>query len=299
MHVLLLLASLAALQGQGDASALAERLAGMTAVTGLEQQVVDSLLAIVPSARRDRAGSAVVTLGSGAPHRLIVCPVDEPGYVVGGVRDDGYLTLRRVGVPTSALFDQWLEAHRVTVWTKRGPVPGVVAVPSTHLARGRRGVFDEVFTVDDALVELGAASSTELAGLGVHVIDPVALTKHPQRYGHGLLAAPMAARRAACAALAAALHEAPRVRGTVVAVFAVESEIRHRGLLTARHISGPFAATLLVGYGVPNRLLDSGFGAVERASLDARYAGTPVETVRLADVTALEQRIRVWMGGGQ
>ena len=41
---------------------------------------------LLPGAMRDRSGSAVLVLGSGAPRRLVACPLDEPGWVVGGVR---------------------------------------------------------------------------------------------------------------------------------------------------------------------------------------------------------------------
>lgn len=74
---------------------LAVRLASMTAVTGYEQAMIDSLVALVPGSARDRAGNAVLVLGSGDRRRLVACPVSEPGFVVGQVRDDGWLTLRR------------------------------------------------------------------------------------------------------------------------------------------------------------------------------------------------------------
>ena len=96
-----LLASMAGagrLSGQSggtDLPGLATRLAAMTAVTGYEQRLVDSIVALLPGATRDRAGNAVIILGSGARRRLVACPVSEPGFVVGRVRDDGWLTLRR------------------------------------------------------------------------------------------------------------------------------------------------------------------------------------------------------------
>ena len=41
---------------------LASRLAAMTAVTGYEQRMIDSLVALMPGAVRDRAGNAVWSL---------------------------------------------------------------------------------------------------------------------------------------------------------------------------------------------------------------------------------------------
>src|SRR5689334_17439260 len=120
----------------------------------------DDRLAPRPAAgsTRDRAGNVTLTLGQGAPKRLLQCPLDEVGYVVGNITADGYVLLRRVGARTAyPLLDQLLEGHRVTVFGTKGAVPGVVAVKSTHLTRGRvaPGVSDPVFTVDNAYVDVG------------------------------------------------------------------------------------------------------------------------------------------------
>src|SRR5437870_3940959 len=130
------------LSAQGDVDRLALRFASMTAVTGLEQAMVDSLRALFPGSTRDHVGNVTLTLGQGSPKRLFTCPLDEVGYVVGNILPDGFLLLRRVGGggagrTASPLFDQQLEGHRVTVFGARGAVPGVGAVKSTHLARGR------------------------------------------------------------------------------------------------------------------------------------------------------------------
>src|SRR2546423_7813471 len=216
-----LLAALPAyrLSAQSDVDRLAVRLASMTAVTGLEQAMTDSLLALLPGSARDRAGNVTLTLGQGAPKRLLQCPLDEVGYVVGNVTADGYVLLRRVGTrATYPLFDQLLEGHRVTVFGSKGAVPGVVAVKSTHLTRGRvaSGAPDPAFTVDNAYVDVGAASAAEARALGVEVLAPVSLTKQPLPYGDRLLAAPGAGPRAACASLVAAVQAKPRGKGAVV-----------------------------------------------------------------------------------
>src|SRR5437870_12977109 len=85
------------LSAQGDVDRLALRFASMTAVTGLEQAMVDSLRALFPGSTRDQAGNVTLTLGQGSPKRLFTCPLDEVGYVVGNILPDGFLLLRRVG----------------------------------------------------------------------------------------------------------------------------------------------------------------------------------------------------------
>src|SRR5256712_4159806 len=82
---------------QGDLDRLALRFASMTAVTGLEQAMVDSLRALFPGSTRDHVGNVTLTLGQGSPKRLFTCPLDEVGYVVGNILPDGFLLLRRGG----------------------------------------------------------------------------------------------------------------------------------------------------------------------------------------------------------
>ena len=245
--LLLLLPTLVAAQVD-DSARVAERFIRMTAVTGFERAALDSVQALIPGARRDRAGNVVVDRGSG-PATLIVCPFDEVGYVVGGIRDDGWLTLRRVGARApNAIWDQSHEGQRVTVWGDRGALPAVVGVRSTHLQRGR-STNDAPFTVDDAVVDIGASNAAEARAAGVDLLAPVARTKTVTRYGTGLMAGPNAGRRSACAALAEAATTAPGA-GRVVIAFTVEQELGQRGLRTLANIGGPFERTIFVD-GVP------------------------------------------------
>ncbi|HEY6784396.1 MAG TPA: hypothetical protein VI159_05560 [Gemmatimonadales bacterium] len=276
--VILLLATPLSLQSQSLES-LTLRFAGFTAISGYEQAVTDSWLTLFPGATRDRLGDVSITLGSGSPKRLVSCPLDEAGYVVGGITSEGYLTLRREGRIASPLFEQQLEGHRVTVFGVSGPVPGVVGVRSVHLTRGR--VPNETpFTVDDAYVDIGAASAADAAALGVRLLSPVALARRPHRYGEGV-AAPAAGRHAACAALASVLLSHPKVTGSLVVSFTVQGlQAGDPGLSAVIALKGPFADTLT-------------------ATLPVKYRDTMAETVMMADVQALEQRLAQWMGGAK
>ena len=233
---------------------LAVRFAGMTAITGYEQAMTDTLLTLLPGSSRDRAGNVTLTLGRGTPQRLASCPLDEIGYVVGNVTDDGYLLLRRVG-----------GGQRLSpLFTRNRPQGG-----------------DAPFTVDNAYVDVGATSREGVAALGLGTLSPLSLTKRPQRYGErdALLAAPVAGRRAACAALAAAALAKPRVRGTVVIAFTVQSLYAvNAGLNTVKNLQGPFDET-------------------REVTLPVKFADTAVETVALSDAAALVQDLVQWIGG--
>ena len=303
-------AAKAAAQELESPESIGIRLSQIVAVTGYEQALVDTILRHLPGGERDRAGNARLRLGNGVAKRLVVCPLDEPGYVVGRVREDGYLTLRRVG-KGSPLFDQQLEGHRV--WIRGSQlVPGVVAVRSVHLTRGRTAPSEAAFTVDDAYVDVGAESPTEVAALGVGVLAPVTLPKLVHGYGAGLLAAPVIGRRMACAALLMAARKSgsgANLPQAVMVAFVVEQELSERGLGTLANQWGPFDETLIVDgrSGPRGKLLQEpdsetsarwpGLGRVTRWSLPVSYEGTAVETVWLTDAEDLHQALVRWIGG--
>ena len=258
---------------------LAVRLAGMSAVSGYEQAVGDSLAAWLNGSTRDAAGNVILVLGQGAPRRLLACAIDEVGYAVGGITPEGYLTLRRVGRAPTPLFDQQLEGERVTVFGVHGPVPGVVAVRSIHLTRDRTTPPDPPFTVDDAFVDIGARDRRDVGALGVGVLAPVTRTKQPILYGTGWLAAPVAGRRSVCAAVLVAARSATRIKGTVVVALTVQSVYGQRaGLRAVETLRGPFTE-------------------VNEPTLPVRFADTAVETVSLASVATLERSLESWLRG--
>jgi putative aminopeptidase FrvX len=293
---------------------LAARLSGMTAVTGYEQPMIDSLLGLLPGAARDRAGNAVLVLGSGSRRRLVACPVSEQGFVVGGVRDDGWLTLRRSAGKAAPMLEAQLEGQRVTVFGRQGPRPGVVAVRSIHLTRGRSGAGEGAFTVDSAYVDIGATSSADVAAAGIGVLSPVALTKRPQRYGSDRIAAPVAGRRTACAALVLAARDAAAGQGmvpreeSVIVAFIVEQDLSARGLATLAAQRGPFTETVLLdaGDGALGSLRQSensevvsqrpGLGVFQPWTIGVRYVGSAVETASLGGADSLRAALRRWIG---
>ena len=109
-------------------------------VSGYEQQLTEKIRAKVAAFHPvvDNLGDVIVTIGSGAPHRLIVTPIDEPGFVVSGITDDGYLRLQRLPQAGNLppIFNALYSAQPVKIRTASGKwIDGVVAGISVHLHR--------------------------------------------------------------------------------------------------------------------------------------------------------------------
>src|SRR5262245_57045378 len=84
------------------------------AVTGHEQAlaalIVDQLKQRGLDPKVDAMSNLTVTIGSGKPHRLLVANLDEPGFIVSGITDEGYLRIQRIGTSKPfAYFDQYFE----------------------------------------------------------------------------------------------------------------------------------------------------------------------------------------------
>src|SRR5271157_1478169 len=96
-------------------------LQAIPAVSGHEEKltaiIAEKLKALSPSS--DSAGNVYVTFGSGTPHRLIATAIDEPGYVVSEITEDGYLRVQRLPQASPyAAFDSLQFAQPVWVMTR-------------------------------------------------------------------------------------------------------------------------------------------------------------------------------------
>ena len=147
------------------------------AIPGYEDPLVSMIAAQLAAfhPRKDAMGDVLVQVGSGAPHRLIVAPMDEPGFVVSQITEEGYLRVQRLpqsGVPLH--FNQLHTAQAVRVRTSGGRlIDGVVAGTSIHLSPGRNNPAD-LDDLDNFYVDIGAASRAEAMKAGVELLDPIA-----------------------------------------------------------------------------------------------------------------------------
>ena len=193
----LLLLTAASLFAQDDLCALAS----LHAASGREQAASDYVQQRLDErVEVDNTGSVSITFGSGAPHTLLIAGLDEPGYIVSGITEEGYLRLERLVDPAPHYqFDTFFQGWPVRVTTQdRTSVTGVMAAPSVHFdsnASAGRGV-------ENLFVDLGAAGREEVRAAGVSVLDAMTLEKQCVTLGERAEAtAPWISSRAGAAIL--------------------------------------------------------------------------------------------------
>jgi putative aminopeptidase FrvX len=206
------------------------------AVSGYEKQLADKIRTALKNYHpiTDNLGDVIVTIGSGAPHRLIVTPLDEPGLVVSEITPDGYLRVQRLpqggGLPP--IFNEMYSAQPVKVGIASGKwIDGVVAGLSVHLQGGRTDA-PKAADLENLYVDIGATSAAEVLKAGVDILNPIAINRTLMKLGDKEMAGASMGDRFGAAALLEVLAQvdSAKVPGTLTVAFVVQQRTGARGL---------------------------------------------------------------------
>jgi len=257
------------------------------AVSGYEQNLAGEIRKKLKgfSPHTDNLGNVYVTLGSGSPSRLIVTPMDEPGYVVSEITSDGFLRVQRLPqVPPNAVFDLLHAAQPVGVITRDGKrVNGVFAGLSVHLQPQRQNAPKMVHP-DEMFIDIGATTREQVRNAGVDILDPVSLNHAGYPVGSDEYTAPGIGDHFGCAALVNLLTASQpgkaKWSGTVTIAFTTEQWTGGRGLERLLHEIHP-DEMIYVGRLLPAR----GSAASSAASENRSVPGHGI-LLGLADPTA-------------
>ena len=300
-HCIIAILSLSALLAPAFAVAEDARLAELIraqGVSGFEREVRDRIAGLLPSWAKpkvDEAGNLVLTMGQGQPHLLVVTSVDEDGYLVSGITDDGFLRLTRVSTGASfRLFDQFVYGQPVVIrtagvgGTPARDVPGVSVTASSHLQRGR-DASTAIKGLDDVFVDVGASTKADVEALGVRLLDTVGLRERVQTLAGGRTAGVAAQARANALALVKLVVGAgptqPAVTGTITVAWAAQGLFGDRGLARLAQSVKP-DRVLLLARGTGARAMDArgAIGRLGAGPVIPEGNGALAETARQAGV---------------
>lgn len=194
--------------------------------------------------RTDRLGNLIATLDGDpdAPSVMLFTHMDQLGFVVRRIEDDGYIRVERLGgVPERALASQ-----AVLLCVGEGhDREGIIANKSHHATSQ-----DEKYRVvpyQDLYIDAGFESRVEAEAAGVQIGTPVVYRPNVIELSATRMAGTAIDDRAGCAVIvevARALAEID-ARPTVHLVFTVQEEFNLRGALPAAQVLKPDIAIQL------------------------------------------------------
>src|SRR5829696_4918133 len=211
--------------GIPEAERILAQLVQSYGVSGMEAPVRAAVQRLLPpgtNPQTDTAGNLWVTLGKGAPAVVFIAHLDEIGFRVTGIRDDGSLDLTPVG----GLFPSLWEGKPALVHTRRATVPGV------FLPRDSTSSPDPVRTPPhDLRADVGTGSREATAALGIEVGNTLTMPKEFVRLANTRATARSFDDRVGSAAQVLALRhlDRARLRHTVIFVWSVREEIGLEG----------------------------------------------------------------------
>ena len=205
-----------------DAEAILGPLVESYGVSGMEAPVRDAVLRFLPAWARpetDSAGNLWVRVGEGEPAVVFIAHLDEIGFRITAIGEDGVADLEQEGGFYTSLF----EGRPALVHTGSRSVPGVF-LPRAPSAESRH-------TPPPLRLDLGVGSRGAVDALGVRVGSTVTMPKSYQRLAGTRATGRSFDDRVGCTALLLALGrlDPHRVHHQVIFVFSVREEIGLEG----------------------------------------------------------------------
>ena len=205
------------------------RLSRATGVSGAEEGIaraIEAELDGIAGCRRTPLGCVIATVGAGrGPKVMTASHMDEVGFIVTHIEEDGFLRVAQVGGIDRKLY----ASACVTVHTAQGDLPGVIASVPPHLRREEK----ELPAADAVAVDLGL--SGEEARAAVQPGDRLTPDVPPAVLLDGSVSAKALDDRACCAAVILAAKELAALSLPLELdfVFTTMEEVGSQGAVTA------------------------------------------------------------------
>ena len=204
-------------------------------LSGHEDRVRRAIRERLPTgvdARSDRLGNLIVSFpgDADAPSVMLFTHMDQLGFVVRRIGDDGLIAVERLGgVPERALA-----AQPVLMCVGVGAdVPGIIANKSHHATTGDEKY--QVVRAPDLRIDTGHGSKAAVEAAGIRIGTPVVYRPHVMDMAGDRIAGTSVDDRAGCAVLLEVARDLAAREGgpTVHVVFSVQEEFNLRGALVA------------------------------------------------------------------
>lgn len=227
---------------------LLRRLTEAHSVSGFEDEVREIFRGVLKGQGRmgtDRQGSVYCeSENEEGPRVLVAGHMDEVGFRVQAVTQQGYLTF----VPVGGWWGHNLLAQRVEVKTRTGSkITGIVASKPPHfLSAAER---EKVQSLDAMFIDIAASSAEEVTSWGIRIGDPIAPVSQftaSQKEGR-YFAKAFDNRVGMGGAIEVGRDLLPSAKGRLIVAGTVQEEVGLRGSRTLGNLLAPEVAIVLEG----------------------------------------------------
>ena len=208
------------------------KLDAVRGISGYEEEVAElmhaELAPLSDEQTSDPLGNHYFTKrgAKGAPVLMLCAHMDEIGFLVQHIEDEGFVRLAGVGYHDDRMLtDQVLEVQGAN-----GPVIGVVGTKPAHVISAEEA--SKAIPLREMFLDLGTADRDATEALGVRVGDPVTFARTGmQLNGTRVFTGKSVDDRAGCAVMIETMRRlrSARFKATVVAVASVMEEVGLRG----------------------------------------------------------------------
>jgi endoglucanase len=215
------------------------RLLNTPSPSGYEQKIQEVVRDYVSSfstnVTTDVHGNVIVGKNCDATPRLMLAGhCDQIGMLVSYIDDSGFIYAQTIG----GWDPQQLIGQRMSIWTKGGAVPAVIARKPIHLLNDQER--KQVVKLDEMWLDIGAKAKDEAAEV-VRVGDPITLELGYQEMRNHLANAPGMDDKTGLWIVIEALRRTSesQLKCALFAVSTVQEEIGLRGAKTSAHEIDP------------------------------------------------------------
>ena len=196
--------------------------------SALQELVRDYVSDFADEIRTDLHGNVIVVKNPDSPLRVMLAGhCDQIGLIVQHVDDNGFLYIQPIG----GWDPEVLIGQRMTVWTKGGPVFGVIARKPIHLLT--EDERKQVPKMKDLWLDIGAASKDEAAEI-VRIGDAVTVELGFHALRNNFAVSPAMDDKAGCWVVIEALRRACQGKRPTCGLYAVSTVQEELGLRGAK-----------------------------------------------------------------
>ena len=257
---------------------------GVSGFEGPVRQIMRRYLEPIGEISTDNLGGVICRKGESGPRIMLAGHMDEIGFMVTRITAEGFLKFQ----PLGGWWDQALAAQRVEVYTRQGPIIGVIGSKPPHVmtAEERQKVYEK----KDMFIDVGALSREEAESFGIRPGDPVVpfspltVMRNPK-----LLMAKAWDNRFGCALVVEVLH---RMQGrphpnVLFAVGNAQEEVGLRGAVTTTNMIAPdigFVLETSIAGDTPGIEPDAAQGKLGQGPVILLYDGSMIPHTGLRDL---------------